>query len=286
MPWTIHEILAKSERKAYEDIRDDAAEMPDLVDLEEDRQEREVPRVRHTGPPGKAATRPSSAFRPHQERPRSRSPLPGRGADEALPEPRAKQARPDSVHLAFMSNELSMSPCEYWKNENAMVEVAIDLPHWSSPQRKQMMRDFSAFIVRQLKRQNTEVSERRMSEDEKTEFRAAKQTEVNNYVASKVFSALPAHLKPDLSQAMHMRWVLNYKGSDSGERKAKARCVILGYQDAQYELRATTSPTVSRTTRQIFLQCSANHGFKVYKGDVLEPFSKASSWSEMLSACR
>ena len=205
VPWTIHEILAKSERKAYEDIRDEALEMPDLVDPEEDRQEREVPRyrVRHKGPPGLGSAEASSASRPPQARPRSRSPVPGREVDEAPPEPRAKQARPDYVHQALLANELSMSPCEYWKDENAMVEVAIDLPQWSSPQRKEMMRDFSAFIVRQLKRQNTEVSERRMSEDEKMEFRAAKQKEVNNYVASKVLSALPTHLKPDLSQAMH-----------------------------------------------------------------------------------
>ena len=144
---------------------------PDLVDLEEDRQEREVPRyrVRHKGPPGTRTGEPSSASRPLQERHRSRSPLPGPMADEAPPEARAKQARPDAAHLAFMSNELSVSPCKYWKDENAMAEVAIDLPQWSSSQRKEMMRDFSAFIVRQLKRQNTEVSERRMSDDEKAD---------------------------------------------------------------------------------------------------------------------
>ena len=60
--------------------------------------------------------------------------------------------------------------------------------------------------------------------------------------------------------------------ADSGERKAKARCVILGYQDPQYELRAATSPTMSRTRRQIFLQRCTNQGFKVYKGDVSGAF--------------
>ena len=47
---------------------------------------------------------------------------------------------------------------------------------------------------------------------------------------------------------------------------------VLGYMDPMYEHRPTSSPTMSRTTRQLFLQCCANHGFQVEKGDISGAF--------------
>ena len=130
----------------------------------------------------------------------------------------------------------------------------------------------SAFVVKQIRRRNVELSEKCLSAEEREEFQKAKGKEVNNYVSSRVFSLLPSNLKPDMHQAMSMRWILTWKTDESGGKKAKARCVILGYQDPQYEHRPTASPTMSRTTRQIFLQECANHRFKVYKGDVSGAF--------------
>ena len=110
-----------------------------------------------------------------RQRHRSRSPAARRVADEdqAPVEPRAKQAR-QSVYETLPHHELSLSPCDYWKAEDAAVAIEVDLPQWCSPKRKEMMRDFSAFIVRQMKRQNVEVSERRLSELDKNKFREAK----------------------------------------------------------------------------------------------------------------
>ena len=101
-----------------------------------------------------------------------------------------------------------------------------------------------------MKRRAVELSERRMTPEEITAFQGAKGTEVKNFVASKAFEILPDHLKPDRSQAIGMRWILTWKLKEDGTRKPKARAVLLGYQDEAYEHRSTTSPVMTRQTRQ------------------------------------
>ena len=93
-----------------------------------------------------------------------------------------------------------------------------------------------------------ELSEKRMTAAEKEEFRGAKGVEIRNFLASEAFQVLPPHLRPDKSQAIGMRWILSWKLKEDGTRKAKARAVLLGYQDSAYEHRATTSPVMTRQT--------------------------------------
>ena len=77
-----------------------------------------------------------------------------------------------------------------------------------------------------------------------------------------------------------MRWVLTWKRDElSSERKAKARCVILGYLDPMYEHRQVASPTMSRSSRQLFLALAASHKFHVAKGDVSGAFLQGREYS-------
>ena len=90
------------------------------------------------------------------------------------------------------------------------------------------------------------------------------------------FEALPPDLQPDKSQAVRMRWILTWKTCpETGNTKAKARAVLLGYQDPEYERRATTSPVMTRQTRQLLLQMAANRHWTLFKGDVSGAFCKA-----------
>ena len=75
-------------------------------------------------------------------------------------------------------------------------------------------------------------------------------------------------MKPSRDQAINMRWILTWKTREDGTKKAKARAVLLGYQDPAYEHRATTAPVMTRQTRQLLLQLAANRGWQVQKGDV------------------
>ena len=115
-----------------------------------------------------------------------------------------------------------------------------------------------------------EISERQLTPRELEGFRQ----EVQNFVVARAFQALPAHLKPSRNQILKMRWLLTWKLDDNpgdseplkkdasgNPLKPKARAIVLGYMDPQYEFRPTSSPTMTRSTRQVFLQSCANHAF-------------------------
>ena len=144
------------------------------------------------------------------------------------------------------------------------------------------LKDLQAYMTNAFKRKAIEVSEKRLSEDEKKQMAIAKGVEVNNFIAARAFEPLPANMRVDKSQAVKMRWILTWKVKDTGERKAKARAVLLGYQDPDYEKRATTSPTTTRQTRQMQLQIAAAKGFQTYKGDVTGAFLQSREYPDDL----
>ena len=88
-----------------------------------------------------------------------------------------------------------------------------------------------------MKRRAVEVSERHLSPEELQQLQAAKDVEVNDFLAARAFDALPNHLRLDHSKAVRTRWILTWKQKEDGSRKVKARAVLLGYQDHQYEHR-------------------------------------------------
>ena len=113
-------------------------------------------------------------------------------------------------------------------------------------------------------------------------FGEAKAVEVRNFIAAKAFEILPEHLKPNYQQAIGMRWILTWKQKEDGSRKAKARAVLLGYQDPAYEHRATTAPVMSRQSRQMLLQQAARRQWTVFKGDVSGAFLQGREYPEVL----
>ena len=135
-----------------------------------------------------------------------------------------------------------------------------------------MLQDLGGYFVNTMRRQAVEVSEKRLTPAEREQFREAKMSEVKNFLAAEAFQALPKHLQPDKSQAIGMRWVLTWKTRDDGSQKAKARAVLKGFQDPEYEYRSTTTPVMTRQTRQLQFQVSAHRRWRVRKGDVTGAF--------------
>ncbi|OLQ08966.1 hypothetical protein AK812_SmicGene7471 [Symbiodinium microadriaticum] len=133
-----------------------------------------------------------------------------------------------------------------------------------------------------MKRKAVEVSEKRLLPAEKAQFREAKAVEVKNFIAAEAFKSLPPHLQPSADQAVGMRWILTWKQKEDGTKKAKARAVLLGYQDPSYEHRATTSPVMSRQTRQMFLQYAAWKRWVIQKGDVSGAFLQGREYPDQL----
>ncbi|CAE7292450.1 RE1 [Symbiodinium sp. KB8] len=172
-------------------------------------------------------------------------------------------------------------PTTYWDDRQAAVEVEVPIPE-TRRGILQMSRNFEGYFVGQMKRKAVEVSERRLSPSEQEEFRGAKQVEVKNFLSADAFQALPKHLQPSRDQAVGMRWVLTWKVKEDGTRKAKARAVLLGYQDPCYEHRSTTAPVMTRQSRQMLLQMAAWKRWRVRKGDVSGAFLQGREYPDTL----
>ena len=185
-------------------------------------------------------------------------------------------------------------PRKYWTSPGAAVEIAVELPNAKSKQGREWLRDLGCFFSKQLRRNSVEISEKYLTEKQLEGFRKAKQKEVKNFIVAQAFQKLPEHLQPSKSQILKMRWILTWKIDDSYEAtngeplkrdasgdplKPKARAVVLGHMDPEYEYRPTSSPTMNRTTRQLFLQTSANMGFSISKGDSSGAFLQGDSFS-------
>eukprot|EP00435_Cladocopium_sp_Y103_P053704 s442_g17.t1 len=252
LPWTVTKLTDDIGKQEYEDVMD---EVPDDMEYESGIDE-EIGR-----PPMRVYGK-----RTVPECPMSRD---SRRRIEARKAKR-KQEEEENKQTEKMSEENDYAEC-FWSDGLAAVEVAFTVPD-TKRGKVGMVSDLGAFMVSQLKRRAVEVSERHLDEDELRQMQEAKQIEVKKFIGAEALEVLPSHLQPPKSEAMRMRWVLTWKRSESGERSAKARCVILGYLDPNYAFRQTAAPTMSRTTRQLLLCLSSALGFKVHKGDVSGAF--------------
>ena len=173
---------------------------------------------------------------------------------------------------ANVVEQVSPTECAFWTDATAAVEIHIPMPE-SRAGAERALADLPAYFTSSFKkRASIEISEKHLNAEEREMFRMSKMVEVNNFIAAKAFETLPDKLKPSADQAIRMRWILTWKYEEDGSRKAKARAVLLRYQDPCYEQRATNSPTTTRQTRQLQLQLSASLKFKMRKGDVTGAF--------------
>ena len=76
---------------------------------------------------------------------------------------------------------------------------------------------------------------------------------------------------------MRLRWVLSFKA----DGRAKARLVVVGYQDPRIGSEVkTAAPVISRRGRQLFFVASAHYGFRCCKGDVSGAFLQSDLLNE------
>ena len=169
----------------------------------------------------------------------------------------------------------------YWTDEATAVEIEIPMPT-SNREWKTFTNDLESYFIGALKRRAVEVNEKRLEPHERQQFDEAKQTEVKNYIAAKAFEALPPEMRPPVEKAIKMRWLLTWKLKDDGTQKAKARAILLGYQDPSYEERETTSPVMTRQSRQFLLTAAARFKWKVQKGDVTGAFLQGRPYPQEL----
>ncbi|CAK0890632.1 unnamed protein product [Prorocentrum cordatum] len=155
----------------------------------------------------------------------------------------------------------------FWARQGTPLEVSME-PPLAGKVSRQATRHMSTYMASQLRNGKREISERTLNPDELDRFNKAKATEVNNYIRCSALETLPPGATPPPEEVMRMRWVLEWKIDEStGDKKAKARIVVLGYMDPECEHRPTTAPKMTRASRHLLLQMMSWFGFKGYKAD-------------------
>ena len=287
MSWTYHTVANEIGGNRYEDISGDLPSSAEWHRAQQPDEEAQPVRYRLRSKRGadnlhgvEAMEEDTNAEDPGSQpgqRHRARSRSRARGSTEGPSSP----DRPTAWWNDVQESQWPEQQASFWNDRNAAVEISISLPE-SQRGCAKALKDLGAYMVGSMKRRAVELSERRMTPEERTAFDGAKAIEVKNFIASKAFEILPDHAKPDKSQAIGMRWILTWKLKEDGTRKPKARAVLLGYQDEAYEHRATTSPVMTRQTRQMLLQVSAWKRWKVQKGDVTGAFLQSRQYPDQL----
>ncbi|CAE7708489.1 RE1, partial [Symbiodinium pilosum] len=281
-PWTFHTVAEQVGGNKFEDI---SKEVPDVTEWQRaQRPEEEIQPTRfrlRRKRPAPETTRDEEEeaidIGPEEE---PGGPTRGRSRSRERP-PRGSTTEATAWWSTIPEREWPETQASYWCERDAAMEIEIPMPESKRGMNK-ALEDLGAYFVNNLKRRAVELSEKRMTAEEKEEFRGAKGVEIRNFLASEAFQVLPPHLRPDKSQAIGMRWILSWKLKEDGTRKAKARAVLLGYQDSAYEHRATTSPVMTRQTRQMVAQLATWKRWKLSKGDVTGAFLQSREYPDQL----
>ena len=280
-PWTFQRVVEEIGGNQYHDVSD---ERPGPSEWQRAQDTAEAPQPSRFRVRGKRAGPELEADPEIWEDPDEPS---SASRQRAQPRPR-QEGRPPPVELqaeawwaTVESEDFASAENGFRCEESAAVAVEIPVPT-TAKGLQAMVNNPKGFFVGAMKRRAIEVSEKHMSAEDREAFAGAKATEVKNFIAAQAFESLPEHLRPSKEQAVQMRWILTWKTKEDGSVKAKARAVLLGYQDPSYEHRATTSPVMSRQSRQMLMQLTTLKGWRMYKGDVSGAFLQGREYPDLL----
>ena len=130
-------------------------------------------------------------------------------------------------------------------------------------------------IATTAKKQRVEVQWRNLSESDKELFRQAKEKEVNAWISHGTVRKLAKGTLPE-NRIMRCRWILTWKDPLPGtsQQRAKARLVILGFEDPDINSVPNDAPTLSKDGKQLLLQKVASAKWPLLNFDVSTAFLK------------
>ena len=136
------------------------------------------------------------------------------------------------------------------------------------------------FLASAAKKQKSEVKMHELSPEDYQLFKKAKLKEVESWLST--VRKIARNSIPE-SQLLRTRWVLTWKQIDSIEqkelgmdKKAKARLVILCFEDPFIDSLERDSPTLGRDSRMIALQAIASHQWPLRSFDIKTAFLRGS----------
>eukprot|EP00439_Symbiodinium_sp_Y106_P029505 s2527_g3.t1 len=283
-PWTFTRVAEQIGGNQFEDVSSDSPHLEEWLRAQEPEEEQQPVRRRlRSKRPAPALEEIDSELIPATEAGEAYQPQPRihRGARRPGPYGMQADVTKDSWQDKVSEEAWFTAEQSYWSDSQAGVQVEVEMPE-SERGWDRAVQNFEGYMVSAMRRRAVEVREKNLSEEERAQFAGAKALEVKNFVAARAFETLPPHLRPNKAQAIGMRWILTWKQREDGSMKAKARAVLLGYQDPSYEFRDTTAPVMSRQSRQLLLQQAARRSWTVCKGDVSGAFLQGRDYPGIL----
>ncbi|CAE7367547.1 GIP, partial [Symbiodinium pilosum] len=128
-------------------------------------------------------------------------------------------------------------------------------------------------LATQDRKKRVEVRLRDLSGEEQEQFSQAKQKEVGAWLDHATVRKVAAGTLDD-SQLMRCRWILSWKDPEKvgGPKRAKARLVVLGFEDPDLSSIPNDAPTLGKDARQLILQKVASNKWKLINFDVSTAF--------------
>ena len=162
------------------------------------------------------------------------------------------------------------------KEEQGEVFYVLEIPMEEEDLRElsEKPRRATAWMSKKLESRSKELRWSQMPLEQKYQFDEAQCRELSQVLTSKAVRSLSQQeeLKVDHSKVMSMRWVMTVKAGGD----AKARLVVLGYQQHNLTSVQSSAPTMCRIARNLVLTLCACLHFWIASGDVSSAFLQAS----------
>ena len=232
----------------------------------------EVPAAETPGPgtvPGEGVTAPPHSEQPEMEVSPVVSETPERppevnAADLPVPED------DDDEDLLFGDAESFfevLGPGRAWEINLHETQV----PQESLPSPEQALH--FVMLATEERKKRVEVKLRDLSAQERELFTQAKGKEVQAWLDHRTVRKVAAGSLSD-EQLMRCRWILSWKPpeKEGGPRRAKARLVVLGFEDPDISSIPNDAPTLGKDARQLLLQKVASNRWRLINFDISTAF--------------
>ena len=166
--------------------------------------------------------------------------------------------------------------------ENQMLEYEIFLTEGDIETMCQQPNEFLTLAASAAKRQRAEVKVKDMTAQDKKDFQKAKEKELDQWLATETVRKILRDKIPT-ENILRCRWVLTWKDLDAIDaakegrhKKAKARLVILGYEDPNICDIPRDSPTLQKESRALLFQLCAARKLQIRSFDIKTAFLRGS----------
>ena len=189
----------------------------------------------------------------------------------------------DNFDELFVETE-SISIPEGCAWECSVFVTQKDIEHWKRETQPEQM----CFAATAAKRQRAEVKMINLNDEQRKQFQKAKDAEISSWLDTQTVARILRNRIP-AENVMRCRWILTWKPVEEGQgqrstpdKKAKARLVVLGYEDPQIAEIPRDSPTMGRLSRMLLLQLISSHGWELRSFDVKTAFLRGNMQDQRL----